>query len=137
MKTSILQVCFLGDSLKLRFLTRYLYFSPQLVKRKRNKNEVFNNFWRMLLKFEWKNLKTHKHSWLIIIWIFKKLNSIQTLVKNIPEIILSHWSLLSKTYKKSHYRESTVAAPISSLALYNKVSIFSPGWQYRFYFKIY
>ena len=111
-------------------------FSPQLMKRKRSKNQLFNYFWRVLLKF-------HRHSWLSIIWIFKKLSSIQTLVKDILEIKLSHWSLLSQTYKKSHsitwtlialnkfvfypnnclvllrilsYWESIVAAPISSLA---------------------
>ena len=110
---------------------------------KEGKNQFFNYFWRMLLKFEEKNLEIHKLSWLLITWILKKLNSIQTLVENIPEIKLSHhWYLLSKTYKKSHsktrtfivlnkfvcypnnrlvslrilsYRESTVIAPISIL----------------------
>ena len=96
-------------------------------------------------KFEGKNLEIHGHSWLSTIWIFKKLNSIQTLVKDIQEIKLSHCSLLSKTYKKTHsitrilitlnkfvfypknclvplwilsFWESTVAAPISLLARY-------------------
>ena len=126
-------------------------FSP-LAKRKREKNKFFNYFWRMLLsKFEEKNLEVHKLSWLLITWIFKKLNSIQTLVENIPEIKLSHWYLLSKTYKKSHsktrtlivlnkfvcypnncvvrlqilnYQESTVVASISSL-IYNVLFSFS------------
>ena len=116
-------------------------FSP-LMKRKREKNWFFNYFWRMLLKFEEKNLETHKLSWLLITWMLKKLNSIQTLVEKIPEIKLSHWYLRSKTYIKSYsktrtliplnkfvcypnnrlvllrilsYRESSVVAPISSL----------------------
>ena len=107
------------------------------------KNQFFNYFWRMLLKFEDKNLEIHKLSWLSITWILKKLSSIQTLVEDIPEITLSHWYLLSKTHKKSHsenwtiivvnkfvcysnnrliplqilsYWESTVVAPISSLS---------------------
>ena len=118
------------------------------------------------LNLRGKKFEIHKHSWLLIICIFNKLNSIQTLVKDIPEIILSHWSLLSKTYKKSHlitgplialnkfvfypnnylvplrnlsYQESTVAAPIPSIAsyIYTKFSFLSAGLQYRFYFKIY
>ena len=116
------------------------------MKRKRNKNNLFNYFWRILLKFDKKYLEIHKHRWLSIIWIFKKLNSIQTIIKDIPKIKLIPISLVlqSKTYKKSHsisrtlialnkfvfyhdncffslrilsYRESTVAA-ISSLARY-------------------
>ena len=67
---------------------------------KEGKNQFFNYFWRTLLKLEKKNLKIHKLIWLLTTWILKKLNSIQTLVENIPEIKLSHhWYLLSKTYK--------------------------------------
>ena len=120
---------------------------------KEGKNQFFNYFWRMLLKFEEKNLEIHKLSWLLITWILKKLNSIQTLVENIPEIKLSHWYLLSKTYKKSHlktwtlivlktyvcysnnclvplrilsYQESTVVTLISSLMIYK--ILFSFFW---------
>ena len=71
---------------------------------KEGKNQFFSYFWKMLLKFEEKNLEIHKLSWLLITWILKKLNSIQTLVENIPEIKLSHWYLLNKTCKKSHSR---------------------------------
>ena len=132
-------------------------FSPQLMKRQKNKNELFNYFRRMLLKFDKKKLEIHKHGWLSIIWIFKKLNSLQTLAKDILEIRLSHKLpskeiyLLNKTYKKLHsitwtlvawnksvfhpnnclvplwilsYRESTVAAPISSLPRYIHSFIF-------------
>ena len=130
-------------------------FSPQLMKRKRNQNQLFNYFWKMLLTFEGKKLEIHRHRWLSIIWIFKKVNSILTLVKDILEIKLSHWSLLSKTYKKSHsitrtpiasnkfvfypnnclvplrilsYRESTVAVPISSLVRCMYKILFSFSW---------
>ena len=119
-------------------------------------------FPRWLFKRYYLNLKKkiHRHSRLSIILIFKKLNSIETLVKGIPEIKLSHWSLLRKTshmitqtliastrfvfysnncldpFRIMSYRESTVAAPISSLARYIKYFL-SPGLQYRFYLKIY
>ena len=125
----------------------FLYFSGFLWSRKLT---FINIEWTLilqfcflvLLKFEEKNLEIHRHSRLSIILIFKKLNSIETLVKDIPEIKLSHWSLLSKTshmitqtlialtrfvfysnncldpFRILSYRESTVAAPISSLARY-------------------
>ena len=126
-----------------------LLFSPQLIKGKWNKNHLkdVTYIWR-------KNLEIHRHNWLSIIWTFKKLNSIKTIVKDIQEIKLYHWSLLSKTYEKSHlitwtlialnkfvfclnnflvllrilsYWESTVAAPISSLASMYKI-LFSFSW---------
>ena len=82
-------------------------FLFSLMKRKRGKNQFLNYFWRTLLKLEQKVLKIHKLSWLLITWILKKLNSIQTLVENIPEIKLSHWYPLGKTYKKSHLKTGT------------------------------
>ena len=42
--TLILQFCFFDDLLKLCFLTKCLFFSPQLMKRKRNKNQLFKYF---------------------------------------------------------------------------------------------
>ena len=39
------------------------------------------------------------------------MSSTQTLVKDITEIILSHWSLLSKTYKWSHSITQTTLLP--------------------------
>ena len=65
---------------------------------KEGKNQFFNYFWRMLLKFEEKKLKIHKLNQLLITWI----GVIQNLVKEIPETKLSHWYLLSKTYIKNH-----------------------------------
>ena len=89
---------------------------------------------------------------ILITWIglHKKSSSIQTFVEDIPEI-KSHWSLLSKTYRNLHfinsnshcfehfvfhphdrlvplhifsYRESTVGAPISSLAVHKILFFF-------------
>ena len=54
-QTLILQFCFPDDSLKPCFLTRCLYFSPQLMKRGRNKNEFFKYFWRMILSKKFGN----------------------------------------------------------------------------------
>ena len=98
-----------------------------------------------IILFEEKKFEIHKHIWLSITWILKRLNSKQTLSDDIREIKLSNWSLLSKTYQKSllvtrtliflnkfmfylnnrlvplrilSYREPTVAAPISSWAIY-------------------
>ena len=50
----------------------------------------------------------HKLSWLSIIWILKTLNSVQTLNEDIPEIKLSHWYLVNKSYKKSHSKTQTL-----------------------------
>ena len=38
----------------------------------------------------------------LITWTLKKANSIQTFVEDIPEVKLSHQSLLSKTYENSY-----------------------------------
>ena len=95
-----------------------------------------------------KILEFYEHSWFMITWILEKSNSIQILVEDLPEIKLSHRSLLNKTYRNSHwiipsrfypnnrlvslrilsYRESTVVAPISSLAI-DKI-LFSSWWLY-------
>ena len=63
---------------------------------KEEKNPILQvlEFWGVLLKFKEKFLKIYERSWLSITWTFK-----QTLLDNIPEIKLSHWSLLSKTYR--------------------------------------
>ena len=63
---------------------------------KRGKNQFFKYFGRILLKLEGKILEIHTISWLSITWILKKSNSMQTLDEDIPEIKLSHWSLLKK-----------------------------------------
>ena len=75
-------------------------FSVQLMMRKREQS-TRSIFWRILLKFEENILEIHKHICFSITWIMKKLNSIQTLVKDILEIRLSYWSLLRKTYRNA------------------------------------
>ena len=69
--TLILQFCFFDDLLKLCFLTKCLFFSPQLMKRKRNKNQLFRYFWRMLLR---KFINTVDS----IIRVFQKLKSLKS-----------------------------------------------------------
>ena len=138
---------FLSNFVSLVAYLSYIFFLDAFIfttdEEKQITNQFFNHFWKMLLNFEDKNFEIHKRSSLSITWILKKLSSIQTLVEDISEITLSHWYLLSKTYKKSHsknrtlivlkkfacypnnhfvplrilsYRESTVVAPISSLS---------------------
>ena len=77
----------------------------------------------MLLKFGEKILEIHKLSWLLIPWIFKKLNSIQILLEDIPEFKLSHWYLLSKTYKKSHSKTRTLIV-LNKFVCYPKSRLF-------------
>ena len=48
------------------------------------KNLFFKYFWRILLTFEETFLEMHKHSWLSITRILKKLNSLQTIIEDIP-----------------------------------------------------
>ena len=69
-------------------------FSP-MMKGKSEKNQFFNYFVRILLKFEEKNLGIHKLSWLLITWILKKWNSIKPLLK---------------TFQKSNYLTGTCGA---------------------------
>ena len=88
---------------KLHFFTRWLYF--HLWWRERGKKSILQLFWRMLLEFEEKKLEIHKIDWLVITWILKKLKSIQTLVNDLPEIKLSHWYPLNKTYIKNHIQK--------------------------------
>ena len=111
MNELFLRFCFLSDLFKLHFLldtldaTKHHYWW---------KYQFFKYFWRMLLKFEEKNLEIHKHSWLLITWILKTWNSLQTFVKDI------HWRTQTVTsfvfYPNNHlaplqilrYQESTI-----------------------------
>ena len=93
-------------TLKVHFLLDVSIFTTD--EEKEGKNQFFNYFWRAQFKFEEKNLEIHKLSWLLMTWIFKKLNSIQTLFEYIPEIKLSHRKLLDKTYKTSHSKTRTL-----------------------------
>ena len=70
-------------------------FSPQLMKRKRNNNQIFNYFWWMLLRKKiWKFINTVK---LMIIWIFKQLNSLNK-IKLSHKLPSKQNYLLSKTF---------------------------------------
>ena len=104
-------------------------FSPQLMNRKRNNNQPFKYFRWMLLRK--KNVEIHKHSYLSIIWIFKKLNSLKSnYLTNYLQSKTTFWAKLSHSITRTvialnkffsslflsldlSYRESTVAAPIS------------------------
>ena len=102
-------------------------FSP-LMKRKREKNQFFSYFWRMLVTLEEKILEIHELSQLSINWILKKLKSIQTLVKDIPEIKLSHWYLLSKTYIVTFKNLSRVNCRCSHFLSCYQILCFSFSW---------
>ena len=95
---------FLSNSVSLVTYLSYIFFLLDgsiftSDEEKEEKNQFLNCFWRILIKFEEKNLEIHKLSSLSINWILKKLKSIKTLVKDIPEFKLSHGYLLSKTYR--------------------------------------
>ena len=88
--TLIFQFCFLDDLLKLCFLTRYLYFHHNWWKERGTKINFSNIFEGC---YSGKTLEIHKHSWLLIIWIFKKLSSLKS------NYLKANY-LLSKIYKK-------------------------------------
>ena len=100
-------------------------FSPQLMGRKRNNNQLFKDL------AEEKNVEIHKHSYTSIIWIFKKLNFLKSnYLTNYLQSKTTFWAKLSHSITWTlialnkfvsslclssdlSYRESTVAAPIS------------------------
>ena len=85
--TLIFHFCFLDGLLKLCFLTRCLsLLSPQLMKKKRNKNQLFKYFWRKLLR---------KANFQKFEYIFKKLNSLKS---NYLINYFQRKNLLSKTF---------------------------------------
>ena len=71
-------------------------------KRKKINSSSSNIFVGFELDLSRKFCKFINKSWLLITWILKKSNSIQTLVEDIPEVKLSHCSLLNKTYRNSY-----------------------------------
>ena len=93
--TLILQFCFFHDLLKLHFLTRCLYFYLKWWKERGTKINYSNIFER-----RWgKNLESHKHSWLLIIWIFKKFNSLKSnYLTNYLQSKTTFWEKLTKNY---------------------------------------
>ena len=130
-RSLILQFCFLDNLIKLFFLiARCSYFYHNWWKERGTKINSSNIFEECYLG--------KKHSWLLIIWIFKKMNSLKSY--KLPS---NQNYLLSKTCKKSHsitqtlidlntfvfhpnnclvsldltYWESTVAAPTHFFSL--------------------
>ena len=73
-----------------------LYFSLDVSifiitdKEKKEKNQFIKCFWRVLVIFEDKIVEIHKHSWLSITWIVKKIALLRAFVEFILEIKLSH-----------------------------------------------
>ena len=92
----ILQFCFLDDLLQLCFLLDAFIFTT--LDEKKEEQKLTHQIFLKDVKEE-KNVQIHKHSWLSIIWIFKKLKSL----KSKSHKLLSNQNyLLSKTCKKSH-----------------------------------
>ena len=117
------------------------------------KNLFFKYFWRILLTFEETFLEMHKHSWLSITRILKKLNSLQTIIEDIPfrkpfifpfrvKVIEAIEFSLSWTLSVFHlnsylapfyiliYWESTVTVTHFFIRIYNFVS-FLACWCYN------
>ena len=101
--TLILQFCFLDD-LKLYFLLDASIFTTIDEKKEEQKSTL-----QIFLKdvTEEKNVeihKLHKHKWLSIIWIFKKLNSLKSIIsqttfksklpseQNLQKITFDNWN---------------------------------------------
>ena len=113
--TLILQFCFLDDLLKLCFLTRCLSIFTAIDEKKEEP------------KSEKKNLKIHKRSWLVIIWIFKKLNFLKSnYLRNFLHRNQNY--LLRKTYKRSHLRTQTIVALSKFVFHYNNYLVLLRIW---------
>ena len=74
--TLIPQFCVLDDLLKLCFLTRCLSIFTAIDEKKEEQKSTYQIFLKDVT--EEKNLEIHKHSWLSMVWIFKKLNSFKS-----------------------------------------------------------
>ena len=96
--TLILQFCFLDDLLKLCCLTRYLNFHHNWCKERGTKINFSYIFEQCYCG---KNLEIDKHSWLLIIGIFKILNSLKSnyLKAKLP----SEQNLQKITFSNSNY----------------------------------
>ena len=84
-------------------------FLPQLMNRRRNNNQLFKNL------TEEKNVEIHKHSYLSIIWIFKKLNSLKSnYLTNYPanicldeDVLKTSWRRLSSSSSEDILKTSS------------------------------
>ena len=75
---------------------------------KEGKNQFFNYFWRMLLKFEEKKFEIHKLNQLLITWLLKELKSYKPLLKTF---------LLSKTYVKNDIQKLELSLSWTNLCV--------------------
>ena len=98
-------------------------FSP-LMKRMREKinSTIFEGCY-LNSKF-----KIHKLSQLSITWILKELKLYKPLFKDIPEIKLSHWYLLSKTYIKNHIQKLELSLSLTALRVIQIIALFLFGF---------
>ena len=95
--TLILQFCFLDDLLKLCFLTRCLSIFTTIDEKKEEP------------KSEEKNLKIHKHSWLLDNMNIQKIDFLKS--NYLTNFLHRNQNyLLRKTYKRSHLRTQTIVA---------------------------
>ena len=102
--TLILQFCFLDDLLKIYFLTRCLSIFTTIDEKKEEQKSTLQIFLKDVT--EEKNLEIHKQSWLSIIWIFKKLNSIKS--NCLTNYLQSKTTFWAKLTKKLHSITQTI-----------------------------
>ena len=114
--TLILQVCFLDDLLKLCFLTRCLSIFTTIDEKKEEQESTLQIFLKNVT--EEKNLEISKHSWLLIIWIFKNLNSLK-------------WNYLTNYLQskltKNHIRQLELSLPWTNLCFILIIALFFYG----------
>ena len=111
------QLCFLDDLLKLCCFTRWLYFHHSWWEKRRIKWTL-----QIFLKnvTDEKNVEIHKHSWLSIIWIFRRLNSL-----NFSNYLQSKTSFGAKLVK-NHIHKLELSLPWTNLCfiLISALSLF-------------
>ena len=125
--TLILLFSFLDDLLKICFPTRCLFIFTTIDEKKEEQKSTY----QILLKdvTEEKNLDIYKHRWLLVVWIFKKLNSFKLcklchklysyLQSKSPWTNLFFIIIIALSLFRFGYRESAVAAPTSFYELAN------------------
>ena len=106
----ILQFCFLDDLLKLCFLTRCLSIFTAIDEKKEEQKSTYQIFLKDVT--EEKNLEIHKHSWLSMVWIFKKLKSFKSnYLINYFQSKTSFWAKLTK----NHIQQLKLSLPWTNL----------------------
>ena len=95
----ILQFCFLDDLLKLCFLTRCLSIFTVIYEKKEEQKSADQMFLKDVT--EKKDLEIHKHSWLSMVWLFKKLNSFKlNYLMNYLQSKTTFWAKRTKNHIK-------------------------------------